>query len=56
MVMHARANRLVVLMFDVRLWAHERTREWVSVRKVCGCEGVINTSHNPRVVVTLANS
>jgi len=54
--MHARANRLVVLMFDVRLWAHERTREWVSVRKVCGYEGVINTSHNPRVVVTLANS
>jgi hypothetical protein len=56
MGLHARGNNLVVLMFDVCLCAHVRAREWVGVCKVCGYEGVINTSHNPRVVATLANS
>ena len=57
MGLHARAYHLVVLMFDVCLCAHVRTREWVGVCKVYGCEGgVINTSHNPRVVVILADS
>jgi hypothetical protein len=39
MGLHARGNHLVVLMFDVGLFAHVRTRVWVDVCKVCDCEG-----------------
>jgi hypothetical protein len=38
MYLHANINYLVVLVFDVGLFAHARARERVGVCKVCGCE------------------
>jgi hypothetical protein len=50
---------LTIWLFSCLMCVCVRMRARVSgsgVCKVCGCVGVINTSHNPRVVVTLANS